>query len=49
VIKSIAPDIPLRGVIWSMMQFVVPMIFAVIVLCMFSGIATGLADAALGR
>jgi C4-dicarboxylate transporter DctM subunit len=49
VIKSIAPDIPPRGVIWSMMPFVVPMIFAVIVLCIFPGIATGLADAVLGR
>jgi hypothetical protein len=30
VIKSIAPDIPLRDVIWGAMPFVALMIFAVI-------------------
>ncbi len=34
VIKSIAPDIPLRDVIWGALPFVALMIFAVIVLCM---------------
>jgi C4-dicarboxylate transporter, DctM subunit len=49
VIKSIAPDIPLRDVIWGVMPFVVLMIFAVVVLCMFPGIATAPADALMGR
>jgi len=49
VTKSIAPDIPLREVIRGVMAFVALMIFAVVVLCIFSGIATGLADAVLGR
>src|SRR3974377_411470 len=48
VIKSIAPDIPLRDVIWGVMPFVALMIFAVIVLCIFPDIATWWADAVLG-
>jgi len=49
VIKSIAAGIPLWEVIWRVLPFVVVMIFAVIVLCMFPGIATWLADAVMGR
>ncbi len=48
VIKSIAPDIPLRDVIWGVMPFVALMIFAVVVLCIFPGIATSLAIAVMG-
>jgi C4-dicarboxylate transporter DctM subunit len=48
VIKSIAPDIPLRDVIWGVMPFVALMIFAVVVLCIFPGIATWLALAVMG-
>jgi C4-dicarboxylate transporter, DctM subunit len=48
VIKSIAPDIPLRDVIWGVMPFVALMIFAVVVLCIFPGIATWLAMAVMG-
>ncbi len=49
VIKSIAPDIPLRDVIWGVMPFVALMIFAVILLCIFPGIATWFADAVMSR
>jgi C4-dicarboxylate transporter DctM subunit len=49
VIKSIAPDIPLRDVIWGVMPFVALMIFAVILLCMFPGVSTWLPDAVMGR
>src|ERR1700750_409156 len=49
VIKNIAPDIPLGDVIWGVMPFVVLMIFAVVVLCVFPGLATWLADAVMGR
>ncbi|MDB5760137.1 MAG: C4-dicarboxylate transporter [Burkholderia sp.] len=48
VIKNIAPDIPLRDVIWGVMPFVVLMFIAVVLLCLFPGIATGLPDAIMG-
>jgi C4-dicarboxylate transporter, DctM subunit len=48
VIKSIAPDIPLRDVIWGVVPFVALMIFAVVILCIFPGIATWLAAAVMG-
>jgi hypothetical protein len=44
VIKNIAPDISLREVVWGVMPFVVLMILAVIVLCVFPEIATRFAD-----
>ena len=40
VIKNIAPDIPLRDVIWGVMPFVALMIFAVVLMCIFPAIAT---------
>ena len=49
VIKNIAPDIPLRDVIWGVMPFVGLMIVAVVLLCFFPGIATWLADAVMGK
>jgi C4-dicarboxylate transporter, DctM subunit len=48
VIKNIAPDIPLRDVIWGVMPFVVLMFVAVILLCVFPQIATGLPTALMG-
>jgi TRAP-type C4-dicarboxylate transport system permease large subunit len=48
VIKNIAPDIPLRDVIYGVMPFVVLMFIAVVLLCLFPGIATGLPDAIMG-
>ncbi|MFL6659266.1 MAG: TRAP transporter large permease [Massilia sp.] len=48
VIKNIAPDIPLRDVIWGVMPFVALMFAAVILLCLFPGIATGLPNALMG-
>src|SRR5215468_8731517 len=48
VIKSIAPDIPLADVMWGTLPFVALMIFAVIILCIFPGIATWLANAVMG-
>jgi C4-dicarboxylate transporter, DctM subunit len=42
VIKNIAPDIPLKDVIWGVMPFVGLMILCVLMLCFFPGIATGL-------
>jgi C4-dicarboxylate transporter DctM subunit len=48
VIKNIAPDIPLRDVIWGVMPFVGLMIVAVVLMCFFPGIATWFPDALMG-
>ena len=48
VIKNIAPDIPLKDVIWGVMPFVLLMIMAVIFLCAFPIVSTGLPDAVMG-
>ena len=42
VIKNVAPDIPLGEVVWGVIPFVLLMIVAVVVLCVFPGIVTGL-------
>jgi len=49
VIKNIAPDIPLRDVVWGVMPFVVLMMFAVVVMCFVPEIATWLADTVMGQ
>ena len=48
VIKNIAPDIPLRDVVWGVMPFVGLMIFAVVVMCFVPGIAVWLPDHLMG-
>ena len=48
VIKNIAPDIPLKDVIWGVMPFVGLMFVAVILLCVFPGIATGFPNLMMG-
>jgi len=48
VIKNVAPDIPLKDVIWGVMPFVGLMIASVVLMCVFPGIATWLPDAVLG-
>lgn len=48
VIKNIAPDIPLKDVIWGVMPFVGLMFVAVVLLCLFPGIATSLPDMLMG-
>jgi len=48
VIKNIAPDIPLKDVIWGVMPFVGLMFVAVILLCVFPQIATGLPNMLMG-
>ena len=48
VIKNIAPDIPLKDVIWGVMPFVGLMFLAIVLMCVFPGIATGLPDAVMG-
>ena len=48
VIKNIAPDIPLKDIIWGVIPFVGLMIMAVLVICIFPGIATWLPDLVFG-
>jgi len=40
VIRNVAPDIPLMDVIWGVTPFVLLMILAVVLCCLFPGIAT---------
>ncbi len=48
VIKNIAPDISLREVIWGVMPFLGLMFVALLLLCLFPGIATALPDTIMG-
>jgi C4-dicarboxylate transporter DctM subunit len=48
VIKNIAPDIPLKDVIWGVMPFVGLMFVAVLLLCVFPSIATTLPNLLMG-
>jgi C4-dicarboxylate transporter DctM subunit len=48
VIKNIAPDIPLRDVIWGVVPFVALMLLAVLLICTFPGIALWLPGLAMG-
>jgi len=48
VIKNIAPDIPLSAVIKGTIPFLALMFFAVFLLCVFPGIATGLPNIIMG-
>ena len=48
VIKNIAPDIDLRDIIWGVLPFVVLMLLAVLLICIFPSIATGLPDLVMG-
>src|SRR3954465_13466954 len=48
VIKNIAPDIPLRDIIFGVLPFVVLMLAAVVLICIVPGIATALPDAVMG-
>jgi len=49
VIKNIAPDIPLADVIWGVMPFVVLMMIAVVILCVFPDISTWFPDLVMGK
>jgi tripartite ATP-independent transporter DctM subunit len=48
VIKNIAPDIPLKDVIWGVFPFVILMFVAVLLLCFIPSIATGLPNMIMG-
>lgn len=48
VIKNIAPDIALSDIIWGVLPFVVLMLMAVVLICIFPSIATALPDMVMG-
>jgi hypothetical protein len=48
VIKNIAPDISLSDIIWGTLPFVLLMMFAVLLICIFPAIATWLPVALIG-
>jgi len=48
VIRNIAPDIPLRDVIWGTLPFVLLMALAVVLLCLMPSISTGLPNLVMG-
>jgi len=48
VIKNIAPDIPLNKIIWGVLPFVGLMLLAVLLICLFPGIAIGLPNWLMG-
>jgi tripartite ATP-independent transporter DctM subunit len=48
VIRNVAPDIPLKAVVWGVLPFVLLMILSVILLSLFPGIITAFPDWALG-
>ena len=48
VIKNIAPDITLSEIIWGTLPFVILMMLAVLLICIFPGIATWLPAALMG-
>jgi len=48
VIKNVAPDIPLRDLIWGVMPFVGLMFLAVFLICAFPGIATWFPNQIMG-
>jgi branched-chain amino acid aminotransferase len=49
VIKNVAPDIPLRDVIWGVVPFVLLMFLAIVLISVFPGLATGLPDLLMGE
>jgi len=48
VIRNIAPDIPLRDVIWGTLPFVLLMALAVVMLCLLPSISTWLPNLVMG-
>ena len=49
VIKNIAPDIPLKDIMWGVLPFVLLMMVAVVILCVFPGISTWFPDLVMGK
>lgn len=48
VINNIAPDIPLKDVVWGTLPFVFLIMFAVFLLCLFPQLVLGMPDYVFG-
>ena len=48
VIRGVAPDIPMKSVLWGSLPFVACMIAGIVLLCVFPGIATWLPERLMG-
>jgi len=48
IVNSIAPDVPVQRVMWGTLPYVGCMILAIVILCVFPGIATWLPDTLMG-
>jgi C4-dicarboxylate transporter, DctM subunit len=48
VINKIAPDIPLKDIVWGTLPFVALMMLAIVILCVFPEISTGLPNLVYG-
>ncbi len=48
VINGIAPDVPLAKVLWGSVPYVLCMLLAIVILCLFPGLATWLPDYLMG-
>ena len=48
IVSAIAPDVPLSKVMWGTLPYVVCMMLAIVILCMFPEIATWLPDRLMG-
>lgn len=48
VINAIAPDIPTREILWGALPYVLVMLLAIVILCIFPGIVTWLPNQMLG-
>lgn len=49
VLNSIAPDVPTRDILLGALPYVLVMLLAIVILCMFPGIVTGLPDLVMGK
>jgi tripartite ATP-independent transporter DctM subunit len=49
VINKIAPDVPLKDIVWGTLPFVVLMMVGILILCVVPGIATALPNAVYNR
>ena len=49
IVSSIAPDVPVTRVMWGTIPYVICMMLAIVILCIFPEIATWLPDHSWGR
>jgi len=48
IVNAIAPDVPVTRVMWGTIPYVLCMVLAIVILCMFPQIATWLPDTLMG-